>query len=192
MTRFLLAGLAVLFVASVAEAQPSRVDLSVSFGRVLFGEPRTDVGTIGAGACVWITDSFGVAWSMDVGSDMVSYNRLVEPVFPLNRGDRKVTERGNVRLHRVTARYRRPLWSSAHIVLGGGVVAVRMDERYLVARTLTDIEQGLDSGRWSGPSFESMLRQRLVGRLAIEGGLIVEGALDRGHFHPVVHLTYGF
>jgi hypothetical protein len=177
----------------LAEAQPSRLDLSVSSGRVFFGEESTiNVSTVGAGASVWVTDSIGVAWSMDVGSDMVSYNPLVEPVFPLHPGDRKVTERGNVRLQRVTARYRRPLWSSAHIVLGGGVVAVRMDERYLLARTLTDIEERLDSGRWSGLSFESLLRQRIAGRLAVEGGLIIEGALDRGHFHPVVQLTYGF
>jgi hypothetical protein len=129
---------------------------------------------------------------MDVGSGTVPYNPWVQPPFPQGPGDRKLIERGNVRLQRVTVRYRRPLWSSAHLVLGGGVFVAKLDERYLLAHTLTNIEDRLEPFRWSGLSFESLLRQRLAGPLAVEAGLLIEGALDLGHFHPVVQLTYGF
>lgn len=193
MKRFPLPVLIVVCLASLADAQPSRFDVSVSLGRVFFdGQSPPNVETIGVGAAVWLTESLGVAWSMDVGSDMVAYKPWIQPPFPQGPGDRKLIERGNLRLQRITIRYRRSLWPSAHLMLGGGAFVAKLDERYLLAHTLTNIEDRLDRFRWSGLSFESLLQQRLAGPVALEAGLLIEGALDLGHLHPIVQVTCGF
>jgi hypothetical protein len=190
----LLVGVFVVLVPLAAGAQSSRVDVSASVGQVRFGgQSPFDIATVGTTAVVWVTDRFGVSWSMDVGSEMVVDAQLSQQPFPQSPGDRRGIERGNVRLQRATLRYRRPLWSTAHLVLGGGVlISAAVDRRYLLAHTLTDIEERRDTDRWGGLSFEALLRQRLVGPLAVEGGIVREGALDRWHLHPVAQLSLSF
>lgn len=194
MRAIVLAVLAVLLLPWSAGAQSSRFDVGAALGRVHFGgESPPNVKTIGIGATVWVTDRFGVAWSTNVGSDMVPYVPLVQPPFPQSPGDRRLIERGNVRLHRVTLRYRRMLWPSALLIVGGGIlVSAALDEVVLVAETLTQTRTLRHRETWSGLSFESLLRQSVGGPVAVEAGLIVEGALDRRHYQPVVQLTCSF
>lgn len=190
----LAAVLSVLLMPWSAGAQSSRFDASAALGRVFFeGESPPNVKTVGIGVTVWVTDRLGVAWSTNRGPDMVPHVPLVQPPFPQGPGDRKLIESGNVRLHRVTLRYRRALWPSAHIIVGGGLlVSASVEQVALVAQTATEIQHLRHRETWNGLSFESLLRQDIGGPFSVEAGVIAEGALDRKHYHPVVQLTCSF
>ena len=203
MARFLTGTIfwSLILVSANVRAQPrvAQVEASATAGYAerIGGGP--DLGTVGGGLAVWVSRRFGLAWGMSIGPGMKEVrfhpttNQLEEPQFPQRAGDRKLIESGHLFLQRVTFRYRRSLWPSADLVLGGGLlIEGHFRSVDLVADTLADIRRAPGSIDWNGLSYRVLLRQKLANHLAVESGVVADFALDLWYQQPVIRMTVVF
>jgi hypothetical protein len=192
----LLAFLALLATPAMAEADQHRVEFAFGGGFAVTKPPNPppDLPVLAAGIVVWVTDGWGASWSGSYGPGEEEGAPSERLPFPQHAGDRLFIAAKGLFFHRATVRYRRrvlPDGSLTFQVGGGFLLNAGYDRATLFAETVSLVVPRRFHDKWSGLSTELLLSSRLSPRYSFQGGLIIDFALDRWYYQPVILLAVG-
>jgi len=178
----LLAGVLSGAATTPAAAQHDVVEINAAVGYATAeGLPPPDLPVVGAGVTVWPAERWGVGWSMSYGPG--EEDRVTSSGQPATFG--------TLMLHRAVVYYRHAFSESLSAAVGGGALVRGSYDAVVFTGSTSGHSRSVEES-WSGFSIDAVLRARIVPHLSIQPGVLIDFALDRLYYQPVIRVAVGF